>query len=526
MKYFKSKYNFFSNNLKKNFLFKIISNFLRNFTLKIIYLKLKNVVIKSIRLKLSRFDKLSLKLNYLAFFVSIIFFSYLMFLTLPGIFYDKSDQNYLSEILKDKYNLNFSLSSNISYSILPSPHFKIKNVIIFNEKKKYQKQIAHIKELKMYLKQNNFFKKNNLKLKSAELIDSNFYIDNSDLSFLSDFFNKKSSIIPLEIKNSTLFYQDNNKSTISLISTKKASIFFNNKLEQKIFKSESEVYNLPFNVTWKRDYNSDEIVTNLKFDKIKLNIENTLNTNISTKEKKLQINLQRSKFITMYDIQNEVLNFSSINSFIGNNKFTYSGKIYLSPFSFDINAHLDKFDTKKLSSNLVYLTQIFNNEFALNQSFNGKIKLFLNNLDKKFFFDQITINSHFISNEIDLSKTIFFNNKILNLTIEKGNLYQEKDQLYFRGNLNLVIHNIDKFHNKFVVPKKNRVDLNSINVEVLMNLSNLDFKIINIKFDNNIHKDQESIDDLIYNFNNGSIKITNWIEFKNFTNNLISLYAG
>ena len=37
------------------------------------------------------------------------------------------------------------------------------------------------------------------------------------------------------------------------------------------------------------DYDSNEIVTNLKFDKIKLNIENSLNTNISTKEKKLQI---------------------------------------------------------------------------------------------------------------------------------------------------------------------------------------------------------------------------------------------
>ena len=86
--------------------------------------------------------------------------------------------------------------------------------------------------------------------------------------------------------------------------------------------------------------------------------------------------------------------------------------------------------------------------------------------------------------------------------------------------------NINKFHNKFVVPKKNRVDLNSINLELLINLSNLDFKIINIKFDNNIDENQESIDDLIYNFNNGSIKITNWIEFKNFTNDLISLYAG
>ena len=173
---------------------------MKNFTLKIIYLKFKNVVIKSIRLQLSKFNKISLKLNYLAFFVSIIFFSYLMFLTLPGIFYDKSDQNYLSEILKDKYNLNFSLSSNISYSILPSPHFKIKNVIIFNEKKKYQKQIAHIKELKMYLKQNNFFLKKNLKLKSAELIYSNFYIDNSDLRLLSDFFNNNLQLSHLKLK--------------------------------------------------------------------------------------------------------------------------------------------------------------------------------------------------------------------------------------------------------------------------------------------------------------------------------------
>ena len=117
MKYFKSKYNFFFNNIKKNFLFKIISNFLKNFTLKIIYLKFKNVVIKSIRLQLSKFNKISLKLNYLAFFVSIIFFSYLMFLTLPGIFHDKSDQNYLSEVLS-KIESN-SITSSVIFSLFP-----------------------------------------------------------------------------------------------------------------------------------------------------------------------------------------------------------------------------------------------------------------------------------------------------------------------------------------------------------------------------------------------------------------------
>ena len=33
----------------------------------------------------------------------------------------------------------------------------------------------------------------------------------------------------------------------------------------------------------------------------------------------------------------------------------------------------------------------------------------------------------------------------------------------------------------------------------------------------------EQIDELIYEFNSGGIKISNWIEFKNFTNKIISI---
>ena len=39
-------------------------------------------------------------------------------------------------------------------------------------------------------------------------------------------------------------------------------------------------------------------------------------------------------------------------------------------------------------------------------------------------------------------------------------------------------------------------------------------------------KNLEQIDELIYEFNSGGVKISNWIEFKNFTNKIISSYSG
>ena len=50
---------------------------------------------------------------------------------------------------------------------------------------------------------------------------------------------------------------------------------FNNKIDQNIFISEGDIFNLPFNLTWKYDENKLEKITNLKFKKINLNITNS-----------------------------------------------------------------------------------------------------------------------------------------------------------------------------------------------------------------------------------------------------------
>ena len=49
-----------------------------------------------------------------------------------------------------------------------------------------------------------------------------------------------------------------------------------------------------------------------------------------------------------YDLKDKKIKFNSNNSFIGNNKFIYSGKIFLDPFNFYIKSTLDKLKINKL----------------------------------------------------------------------------------------------------------------------------------------------------------------------------------
>ena len=105
-------------------------------------------------------------------------------------------------------------------------------------------------------------------------------------------------------------------------------------------------------------------------------------------------------------------------------------------------------------------------------------------------------------------------------------MYEEQNNLIFKGELEFKINNLNKLFNKFVVPKKNRNNFDKIYFDIMINLTNSEFKILKIV--NNTFNDKEfqEIDDLIYEFNSGGIKITNWIEFKIFANKIISSYSG
>ncbi len=522
MKNFKLKLNFLSSFLKKNKTLKKTINFLESQKNHFNIQKLKKQITDAYKdFYINKF-----KINYLIFLISLICFYYLIYLSFPGILHNKSDQNYFTEELKKQYNLEFSLTPEITYSILPKPHFQINDVIIYNNKNIFQKEIAQVKKLKIFLHQRNFFKKRKLEIKTVELFETNFFINKMDLDFVQNYLYKGFIDNPLIIKRANLFYQDIDKRTISFLNLKKINMEFNDKIDNDIVTSNGEVFNIPFSVTWKQDLEKQVQMSNIKFKKINLNILNSTKFVNKKKKNKLQVYLNRSRYIIDYDLDNKQINFVSNNSFIGNDKLIFSGKIYLDPFNFNITSSLDSLKLKKLLTNSVFLKEILSKDFFLNENFNGNINLIIKNLENNPLFNNLNIKLNFKGQTLEFNNTIFLNEKVANLVIKKGILFEEKNNLLFKSNLDFAINDINKLYNKFVVPKKNRKDFKKINFEILVNFTTNEFKILKIKNDSFKDKEFKEIDELIYEFNNGGIKISNWIEFKIFANKIISSYAG
>ena len=94
----------------------------------------------------------------LIFFVGLLFF-YLFYLLIP-LLYDKTwVQTNVESKLQNEFKINLSTSANISYRILPAPHFLIKDSKILVPDEGKQKSIAEIKDFKIFLNQRNFFDK-------------------------------------------------------------------------------------------------------------------------------------------------------------------------------------------------------------------------------------------------------------------------------------------------------------------------------------------------------------------------------
>ena len=71
--------------------------------------------------------------------------------------------------LVQEFGLNLSLSSDISYRILPRPHFHIKDSKFIVIKKKDLDEIGEVKDMKIFISQKNLFDRDNIYIKEVIL---------------------------------------------------------------------------------------------------------------------------------------------------------------------------------------------------------------------------------------------------------------------------------------------------------------------------------------------------------------------
>jgi len=122
----------------------------------IFYFNKLNEFIKIINHK---FKNISSFNRYLIFLITILFL-YLFFLSIPSLYDIGKIQIKLNKTINKEYNVNISLSSKITYNILPKPHFIIENVKIYTNDLESPTELGQIKKLRVFISQRNFLKKN------------------------------------------------------------------------------------------------------------------------------------------------------------------------------------------------------------------------------------------------------------------------------------------------------------------------------------------------------------------------------
>ena len=103
--------------------------------------------------------------NKYAITVICTLFAYIFYLLIP-LLYDKNwVQNKIVSKLSAEFNISLSNSFDISYRILPKPHYLIRDS---------KTVLAEIKVLNVFISQNNLFNKDSIKINEVVIKEANF----------------------------------------------------------------------------------------------------------------------------------------------------------------------------------------------------------------------------------------------------------------------------------------------------------------------------------------------------------------
>ena len=236
----------------------------------------------------------------------------------------------------------------------------------------------------------------------------------------------------------------------------------------------------------------------INFPEIGLNLKLSINSDKKNNENiygRANVSFPNNQIYFDYIFNNKILNISSsrlINNYFKGQLF---GDLFLFPFStFDL----------KLDINLLKFTNILNNRFIKNNKFLSQLVPFSKKINGKINIkiDEITSSSNIINsghvnlefrNTVLIVKEIKLDiNKIGNINL-MGKILQQKKKKLFIFNTKINLDNSKIFYSRFLIPKKNRIDLVPINLLGKIDLESYEINLDKIYFENEL--DQKELDE-------------------------------
>ena len=495
-----SKSNFFIKNLK-NFN-KNINSLLEKNLNKLNFHNLRNLTKNNIII-----------LTFVAFL--ILFVSYLLIPT----FYKQSEVlEGLSNELKEKFKLNFTMSKNLNYNIFPRPHFITSDATIIDDKN----EISKIKNLKIYLSLDDLFSLNNLEINDVVIENANFNLNKQNYNFFFKILENSFTVGSLKIKNSNIFFRNYENEVLFINKIQKLKYYYDSNELKNIAFFQNEIFNLPYSIELFNDKKENKYYSKFNLNFFKLQIENVINYNFESKIGSSQIMSNKKKSIVTYEISKNFFKFNFFDK-LENPTFFYKGDFNFSPFYSSFEGNTEKLNLNYFFKSNSIITQLLKTEILNNKNIDFKLNIDAKNIHNNFNFKKLNIKSKIQDGLIDFDNTIFHWKNIADFKLIESLIYVKDGELVLDGKLiiNIIDHNeIYKF---LLTPRNYRNKIKKIEFSFTYNFDQNIASLNDIKVDNKLNQNLNKIlGNLILKKDN----LQNKIYFKNLLNDAIKNYSG
>ena len=442
--------------------------------------------------------------------VVILIISYYL---IPTLYNKELVQLEIKNQISKKYQIDIKFNDKIKYGLLPRPHFVTKNLSILRD----DKEIGVVKNFKINIKANNFFSFNEIQFKDLIFDKSDFNIYNQDLVFFETLLKTEPSENKIVIKNSNIFFKDDNDDILFINKIKKSEFYYDSYNLINVLKSKNEIFNIPYKLIIKNDKFNKLVSTDFNSQKIRLSIENQISY-----DSKKQQGLMEILFVNQTTSLEYKLNKNTLNFFTKDQKNQYNGLIEFKPFYLKANFNYDGLSTKNWFNENSVLYNLIKSEIFNNENLNININLNVKDLININELNNLFLNLAIESGDISFSDSYIMWKDDLKIYLSESLLNIDQNEIYLVGKVLIDVKDTNDFYKSFQIKKNYRKDIKEIQFDFNYNFTQQKISFNNFEIDN---KSSMNIENFVEKFNLNE-KFFNKITFKNFVNDFFKVYFG
>ena len=444
--------------------------------------------------------------------IGLLFFLVLTYFLIPTYYNKNEVKILLQNQIFDQYNIEVKFDEKIEYSLFPKPHFFTKNLSIIYDKDDVAKSDYTI----IYISAKKFFSLQKLKIKNLVLKNAEFNTNSNNINFFIKVLNSNKNKNKVIIKDSNLFYKDENKDVIFLLKIKKSDFSYDKKnLENKMVLS-SEIFNIPVDLNISNNLINKKVTAKVLSKKIRLKVENEFEYDQENLDGLLKIFIMNKKNIFNYQIKNNSLNFSSIDDDL-------KGLIDLKPFYLLFDSNFNQLNLKKLFNDGSILRNFLYSEIFNNKNLNANFNINFNKIKNSQYLSNFIIKTYLEEgNLIIRDSSINWNDAAL-INLNDIQLNKGKNEIKLIGEISIDFNDINKFYSYYQVKKKFRKKIKKIKLDFIYDLNQEKITLDNLKIDNRF---DQKLNNYLNKFNSQENFAFNKVTFRNFVKLFFNSYPG